>query len=59
MIRLTENKAKANEIREAINSNDGYCPSKKKKLKDTKCMCREFREMREGECPCGLYVKEA
>ena len=24
---------------------------------DTKCMCKEFREMEEGTCHCGLYIK--
>ncbi len=26
-------------------------------VSDTKCMCKEFREMDEGMCHCGLYIK--
>lgn len=26
-------------------------------IKDTVCMCKEFREMEEGTCHCQLYVK--
>ena len=27
------------------------------KNEDTKCMCKEFREMASGTCHCGLYTK--
>lgn len=58
MIRLVANSERTDEIRKALKSNGGYCPSQKRKSKDTRCLCKKFREMREGECPCGLYVKE-
>ena len=45
-------------IREALKNNDGYCPCMVEKSPDTKCMCKEFREMESGICHCGLYVKE-
>ena len=45
------------EIEEAIKDNDGYCICAVDKNPDTKCMCKEFREMEEGECHCGLFVK--
>lgn len=44
-------------IKKALKNNDGYCPCSIIKNEDTKCMCKEFREMEEGTCHCGLYVK--
>jgi len=41
----------------AVKDNDGYCPCKLQKNDDTKCMCKDFREQKEGECDCGLYFK--
>ena len=45
------------EFRQKLNDNDGYCPCRREKTQDTKCMCKEFREMEEGQCHCGLYIK--
>lgn len=45
------------EIKSQLKSNNGYCPCALEKTKDTKCMCKEFREMEEGTCHCGLYIK--
>ena len=45
------------EIKNKIKENGGYCPCKLLKNDDTKCMCKEFREQKEGECHCGLYIK--
>lgn len=45
-------------IKEALKDNDGYCPCQLIKSEDTKCMCKEFREMESGTCHCGLYMKE-
>ena len=46
------------EIMEAVKANDGYCPCRREKTPDTKCMCKEFRESEEsGVCHCGLYKK--
>jgi len=48
------------EIKKKLTDNNGYCPCKIVKTDDTKCMCREFRDMIEsgatGECHCGLYI---
>lgn len=48
------------EIREKLKANDGYCPCRLKKTPETKCMCKEFRDMMEngenGMCHCGLYI---
>lgn len=48
----------AHEVRRQLKANSGYCPCALEKTPDTKCMCREFREMEEGMCHCGLYIKE-
>lgn len=45
------------EIRQQLKANNGYCPCALVKNADTKCMCKEFREMTEGTCHCGLYIK--
>lgn len=44
-------------IQERIKNNGGYCPCTLEKNEDTKCMCKEFRELTEGACHCGLYIK--
>lgn len=58
MIKVTQDKKLENAIRKALKDNDGYCPCRVQKTKDTKCMCKEFREQTSGECHCGLYYKE-
>lgn len=45
------------DIAAAVKANDGYCPCRRIKNEDTKCMCKEFREGGLGECHCGLYEK--
>lgn len=54
----TSDTAHAEEVIQKLKANDGYCPCKLEKTKDTKCMCLDFRGMDEGTCHCGLYVKE-
>lgn len=58
MIKLNNNKNLVKQIHKALKDNDGYCPCAIQKTEETKCMCKEFREMTEGECHCGLYIKE-
>ena len=48
----------AEEVRKQLKENDGFCPCRIDKNQDTKCICKEFREMEEGMCHCGLYIKE-
>lgn len=48
----------ADEVLRRIKENNGYCPCALQKNKDTKCMCKDFREMQSGTCHCGLYIKE-
>lgn len=57
MIKLNENKELVEDIRKRLKENGGYCPCRLQKTDDTKCMCKEFREQKSGECHCGLYIK--
>lgn len=46
------------DILQAVKDNGGYCPCAIIKNEDTKCMCKNFRELTEnGICHCGLYQK--
>ena len=45
------------EMKAALKANNGFCPCALEKSKDTKCMCRDFRETKSGTCTCGLYTK--
>lgn len=58
-MKITQNPDKdyANEIKKMLKANNGYCPCALVKTPDTKCMCKEFRDMEEGTCQCGLYIK--
>lgn len=44
-------------VKESVDENDGYCPCLVDRTPDTKCMCKDFREMGEGVCHCGRYEK--
>lgn len=57
-IKVNPDKDYVAQIRKALKENDGYCPCALIKNDDTKCMCKEFREMTSGMCHCGLYIKE-
>ena len=47
-----------NEISEIIKNNDNYCCCAVTKDPDTLCMCKEFRDQKEGGfCHCGRYYK--
>jgi len=56
-IRVSDDKGLVAEIKRKLKENDGFCPCVIVKNEDTKCMCKEFREMSEGTCHCGLYIK--
>ena len=45
------------DILAAVRANDGYCPCRPVHTPETKCMCKEFMEMTEGTCHCGLFHK--
>ncbi len=57
-IKRNPDKEYVQEIFRKLKENDGYCPCALIKNEDTKCMCKEFREMESGMCHCGLYIKE-
>lgn len=55
MLKLNPDRDKVIEIREALASNDNYCPcSLIRDDNDYKCPCKNLRE--NEECECGLYV---
>lgn len=56
-IRLSSDAELVSEVKKKLKENGGYCPCRLEKNEDTKCICREFRDMSEGECHCGLYIK--
>ena len=60
MLKITYNQDKqiVDKILDALDKSNGHCPCKLEKNNDTKCMCKEFREQKEGYCHCGLYIKE-
>lgn len=50
-------------IQEGLKQKDGYCPCRRDRTPDTKCMCKEFRDQIsdpdfEGFCHCMLYYKK-
>lgn len=51
------NTSQADKIKKLLKENGGYCPCLIEQNKDTKCMCKKFREQEEGICHCGLYEK--
>lgn len=57
-IRQNPDREYAAEVRKRLKENGGYCPCKLERSPDTKCMCKEFREQKDGMCHCGLYIKE-
>lgn len=58
-ILLNPDRSIVEDVRRRLKENDGYCPCRLVKNKNTKCMCKEFVEQTtSGECHCGLYIKE-
>lgn len=61
-VTLNPDKEYVREIKRQLKANSGYCPCALVKDKDTKCMCKEFREQIErnepGYCHCGLWCAE-
>ena len=62
-IRYNENEEIVKVVKEGLRRKDGHCPCMLGRSKDTKCMCKEFRENIqdpdfEGYCRCFLYYKE-
>lgn len=57
-ITVSKDKELVKKIRQKLKENDGYCPCRLEKNRDTKCICKEFLEQASGTCHCGLYNKE-
>ena len=62
-IRLNEDAEIVKMIREGLRKSGGYCPCRREKIPENKCICKEFREQMaapafEGYCHCMLYYKE-
>lgn len=57
-IKVNPDKETVELIRQKLKENDGYCPCRRVKNDDTKCICKDFLQQVEGECHCGLYIKE-
>ena len=62
-IRLNEDTAVVERIKEGLKKRGGYCPCRLAKTEEYKCMCKEFKEQIadpefEGYCHCMLYYKE-
>ena len=62
-IRLNEDASIVDIVREGLKQTGGYCPCRRERTPETKCMCKEFREQIanpdfEGFCHCLLYYKE-
>lgn len=59
-IKVNPNEEVVKAVREALAKNDWYCPCSLEKNKDTKCLCKAFRDLynsgKVGTCNCGLYI---
>ena len=63
-MKITENTDKevVKLIKEGLERTGGYCPCRREKTLENKCMCKEFRDQIkdpdfEGYCHCLLYYK--
>ncbi len=50
-------------VKEGLKKTGGYCPCRRERTEENKCMCKEFRLQIddpdfEGFCHCMLYYKE-
>ncbi len=62
IVYVNPDKEYAEEVRQMIKDNNGFCPCKLEKTPDTKCRCKAFRDQIKqgiaGSCHCGLYICE-
>ncbi|MBD5383678.1 MAG: ferredoxin thioredoxin reductase catalytic beta chain [Ruminococcaceae bacterium] len=61
-VRENDNKEIVEMIREGLKKSGGYCPCRREKIPENKCICEEFRRQIadpdfEGYCHCMLYYK--
>ena len=62
MVKLNPDKKVVEAVKEGLKQTGGYCPCRRERTEDYKCICREFREQIadpgfEGFCHCMLYYK--
>ena len=61
-IRYNENEEVVKLVKEGLEKTGGYCPCRRERTEETKCICSEFRAQMadpdfEGYCHCMLYYK--
>ena len=61
-VRLNETEEIVKVVKEGLKQTGGYCPCRRERTEEYKCMCKEFREQMadpefEGYCHCMLYYK--
>ena len=61
-VRFNEDAELVASLQEALRRKDGYCPCRRERIPDNKCMCKEFRDQiadpnYEGYCHCMLFYK--
>ena len=62
MVKLNPDKKVVEAVKEGLKQTGGYCPCRRERTEDYKCICREFHEQIadpefEGFCHCMLYYK--
>lgn len=62
-VRLNDDEEVVRAVKEGLRRTGGYCPCRRQRTEDYKCICKEFRdqikdENFEGYCHCMLYYKE-
>lgn len=63
-ITLNPDKEIVKTVKEGIRRTGGYCPCRREKKEEYKCICEEFRKQMadpsfEGYCHCLLYYKSS
>ena len=61
-VKVNPNQEIAELVKQGLKETGGYCPCRRERTEDTKCMCKEFRDQIadpnfEGFCHCQLYYK--
>ena len=61
-VSLNTNEEIVKTVKEGLEHTGGYCPCKRERTPENKCMCKEFRNQIkdpdfEGYCHCMLYYK--
>ena len=61
-VRFNDNEEIVRTVKEGLRETGGYCPCRRERTEETKCICSEFRAQMadpefEGYCHCMLYYK--